>query len=78
MSLEIGRMEGEKWDTVIMPSIQKGLLKERKDLQLPGFLMIHQLFDTIIEDENGRLYTCTAWIPPAGSPYVNVEEFLVN
>lgn len=78
MSLEIGRMEGKKWDTVVMPAVKSGLLKEKKDLRLPGFLMIYQVFETILEDENGKLYICTAWTPPIGDPYVDVEEYLVN
>ena len=74
--IEVRRYEEEEWNGNILPLIKKGTLKERKDLNDGGFLIIYELFDTVIEDTDGKLYKCNAWGPPSGNPYVNVFEYV--
>ena len=71
-----GRMEQEEWDRRIMPLIDRGILKERKDLQSDGFLMIYQLFSTIIEDTDGKLYYCSGWASPSSMAHVEVTRYV--
>ncbi len=75
--LKEGRIYTEEWDKKIIPAIDSGVLKERKDLAPKGFLMVYQTFDSVIE-EDGKLFSCCAWSPPSGESYVEVKKYEAN
>ena len=74
MHLKEGRIYTEEWDSKVIPAIANGPLRERKDLAPKGFLVVHQIFDCVIE-EDGKLFSCTAWSPPDGEHYVDVKRY---
>jgi hypothetical protein len=73
--LKEGRLKAKHWDNEVMPAIEKGILKERKDLNDGGLLVIYQQFDSIIEDTDGKFYRCTAWNPTGSESYVDIKNF---
>lgn len=72
--LQEGRIKEEEWNNNILPAIEKGILKERKDLVSDGFLMVYQLFSSVIEDTDGKLYHCSGWASESTEPHVEVTE----
>jgi hypothetical protein len=65
----------EEWNTKIMKAMNKGLLKDRPELADGGFLMVYQSFDGVVEDTtNGKLYSCSGWVPPHRDAFVEVKE----
>lgn len=77
MHLKEGRIYTKEWDGKIIPALANGPLRERKDLTPKGFLVVHQIFDSVIE-EDGKLFSCSAWSPPSGESYVEVKKYEAN
>ena len=73
--LRIGRIEMDEWNDKIMPLIYQGILKDRHDLNSGGFLVIYQLFSSIVEDTDGKIYQCSGWASPSSMPHVEVTEY---
>lgn len=74
--LKEGKIEAKEWNEKYMPAIDLGFLKVRSNLKEDGFLMIYEIFNAIIEDEDGSLYNVTAWSNPSDDPHVIVSEYI--
>jgi hypothetical protein len=68
--MKTGKVDMDYWNDVIMPLVESGDIKERKDLMYKGFLLIYQIFNSVLETKDGRLYNVVGWNYP--EPYVDI------
>ena len=71
--LQEKRYTAKEWE-ILMKELNKTII-ERKDLVKPGFLMIGQLFKSILE-ENNKIFSVTAWKFLNSEPYVDCKVYI--
>jgi hypothetical protein len=69
-----GKIDIDTWNEEIFPKFETGEIKERKDLIKDGFLMVYQIFNSVIQ-EGEELYNVSGWrLPGKEGGYVVIEK----
>ena len=66
----------DDWNDVYMPAFERFLIKERLELLLSNSKFAVDVFETVLEDTDGRLYHIAAKTPKYGDTLVQVKPFV--
>ena len=55
-------MSADKWNNKILPLVQAKTLKDRSKELPSGFFVYGQTMEALIEDTDGKVYRCVAWV----------------
>ena len=79
--LKAKRYYMKEWNEEIMPLVERGKLVPAGTKGVPltkdedNIAPIYRVFSAVVRDvATGKLYRATAWAPPGGKQYVEVEE----
>ena len=64
--LRVGTMSDGEWNNKILPLVRAKTLKDRSKELPGGFLVYGQTMVALVEDTDGKVYRCVAWIGEHG------------
>ena len=65
----------DDWNSIYVEAHEGGLIQDRKELLPEDAQFSPDIFETVIEDTDGGLYTITALMPADSEAVVIVEPF---
>ena len=68
------KMSVKEWNENILPKVDSGELKNISSELPKGFLLAYQSMEGLVLDvSTGKKYRCVGWLPPKGTPYVEIK-----
>lgn len=73
--LKEGKMTMEKWNSVVLPAVKSGDLKDVSSELPTSFLVVGQTMRALVQEGNKKFY-CSAWLRDlkTGHQIVNIQE----